>query len=291
MQDRDTQRVYRLDEFSKARLIRPGVACCVAGKVNSADKLYLAVESVRLDTKHRRASTAPVPADGARNPKMHRFRILYRNPITVGPPAHSRPPTHSCVPSRKSAFPAASEPPKLPLFSPAVNMVEEQSPDGLPPHAWYQPASHRFLGHQSHGPTGAALRRAAAHHGDDPLLLAILQNRRRPGPLLVVQRGFGAAGLVTMADFPNRLRSERDHAGDLWCTNPLGQLPKRQSSQDHTDLLYAAAQEVGQFDLVFRLDFDVQGWTSHTPGMRQNISGRKYFLELFQAVMDLAAHR
>jgi hypothetical protein len=43
--------------------------------------------------------------------------------------------------------------------------------------------------------------------------------------------------------------------------------------------------------LVFRLDFDVQGWTSHTPGMRQNISGRKYFLELFQAVMDLAAHR
>ena len=41
------------------------VAYSVAGKVNSADKLYLVLESVRLDTKHPLASTAPVPADGA----------------------------------------------------------------------------------------------------------------------------------------------------------------------------------------------------------------------------------
>jgi hypothetical protein len=65
MQDRDTQRVYRLYDFSKAQLIRPDVAHCVAGKVNSADRLYLVIESVRLDAKHRRDSTAPVPADGA----------------------------------------------------------------------------------------------------------------------------------------------------------------------------------------------------------------------------------
>jgi hypothetical protein len=65
MQDRDTQRVYRLYDFSKAQLIRPDVAYCVAGKVNSADKLYLVVESVRLDTKQRRASKVRVPADGA----------------------------------------------------------------------------------------------------------------------------------------------------------------------------------------------------------------------------------
>ena len=65
MQDRDTNRVYRLYDFSKALLIRSGVAYCVAGKVNSADKLYLVIESVRLDTQHRRVSTAPVPADGA----------------------------------------------------------------------------------------------------------------------------------------------------------------------------------------------------------------------------------
>jgi hypothetical protein len=65
LEDRDTQRVYRLYDFSKAQLIRPGVAYCVAGKVNSADKLYLVIESVRLDTKHARSSTVPDPADGA----------------------------------------------------------------------------------------------------------------------------------------------------------------------------------------------------------------------------------
>jgi hypothetical protein len=70
MQDRDTLRVYRLYDFSKALLIRPGVAYCVAGKVNSADRLYLVIESLRLDTKHRWDSTAPAPADGAGGSSM-----------------------------------------------------------------------------------------------------------------------------------------------------------------------------------------------------------------------------
>jgi hypothetical protein len=65
MRDLDTQRVYRLCDSSKTQLIRPGVAYRVSGKVNSADKLYLVIESVRPDTKHVRSSTAPVPADGA----------------------------------------------------------------------------------------------------------------------------------------------------------------------------------------------------------------------------------
>ena len=63
--DHDAQRVYRLHDFSKALLIRPGVAYCVAGKVNSADRLYLVIDSVRPDSKHSRSSTIPVPADGA----------------------------------------------------------------------------------------------------------------------------------------------------------------------------------------------------------------------------------
>ena len=46
MRDRDTQRVYRLYDFSKAQLIQPNVAYIMAGKVNSADKLYLVIESV-----------------------------------------------------------------------------------------------------------------------------------------------------------------------------------------------------------------------------------------------------
>ena len=70
MQDCDTRRVYRLYDFTKAQLIRPDVAYCIAGKVNGADKLYLVIESVRLDTKHRRGSTAPVPADGAGGPTV-----------------------------------------------------------------------------------------------------------------------------------------------------------------------------------------------------------------------------
>jgi hypothetical protein len=63
--DRDTQHVYRLHDFSKIHHLVPGQAYCVAGKVNSADKLYLVIESVRPDTKHARSSNVPVPADGA----------------------------------------------------------------------------------------------------------------------------------------------------------------------------------------------------------------------------------
>ncbi len=65
MLDRDTQRVYRLYDFTKAQLILPNKAYCIAGKVNSADKLYLVIESVRPDMKHVRDSNVHVPADGA----------------------------------------------------------------------------------------------------------------------------------------------------------------------------------------------------------------------------------
>jgi len=63
--DRDTQRVYRLHDFTKTHRLVPGQAYCVAGKVNSADKLHLVIESVRPDTKHARNSTTLVPPDGA----------------------------------------------------------------------------------------------------------------------------------------------------------------------------------------------------------------------------------
>jgi hypothetical protein len=65
LRDLDTQRVYRLYDFTKALLLRPGVAYSVAGKVNSADKLYLVLEAVRPDTKHSRHSNAHAPIDGA----------------------------------------------------------------------------------------------------------------------------------------------------------------------------------------------------------------------------------
>jgi len=63
--DRDTQRVYRLFDFTKRLRLMPNRPYCVAGKVNSAGTLYLVIESVKPDTKHDRLSTSPVPADGA----------------------------------------------------------------------------------------------------------------------------------------------------------------------------------------------------------------------------------
>jgi hypothetical protein len=65
MKDHHTQRVYRLYDFTKSQRICLGHYYCVFGKVNSADKLYLVIESVRLDTKHEPHSTAHDPIHGA----------------------------------------------------------------------------------------------------------------------------------------------------------------------------------------------------------------------------------
>ena len=65
MKDDSTRRVYRLHDFSKAQHIVPGHYYCIAGKLNSADKLYLVIESVKRDLKHAVPSSAPVPVDGA----------------------------------------------------------------------------------------------------------------------------------------------------------------------------------------------------------------------------------
>jgi len=65
MRDDSTRRVYRLYDFKKTQIITPDQHYCVCGKVNSADKLYLVIESVKPDAKHSRVLHAPVPADGA----------------------------------------------------------------------------------------------------------------------------------------------------------------------------------------------------------------------------------
>jgi hypothetical protein len=65
MRDDSTRRVYRLYDFTKSQTITPDQYYCVSGKVNSADKLYLVVESVKPDNRHSPHSIAPVPVDGA----------------------------------------------------------------------------------------------------------------------------------------------------------------------------------------------------------------------------------
>jgi hypothetical protein len=52
------------------------VAYCIAGTVNSADKLYRVIDSVRPDTKHACRSTVPIPADGAGGSVMGRHSWL-----------------------------------------------------------------------------------------------------------------------------------------------------------------------------------------------------------------------
>ena len=70
MKDDSTHRVYRLYDFTKRLVITPGQYHCVSGKVNSADKLYLVIESVKRDTKHSRSSNAPEDADGTEGTRM-----------------------------------------------------------------------------------------------------------------------------------------------------------------------------------------------------------------------------
>jgi hypothetical protein len=53
MKDLHTKRLYRLYDFTKAQIITPDQLWCVSGKVNSADKLYLVVETVKTDAKNR----------------------------------------------------------------------------------------------------------------------------------------------------------------------------------------------------------------------------------------------
>ena len=63
--DHSTHRVYRLHDFTKAQAMELGSYYWVSGKANSADKLYLVMESVKPDAKHNRFSNAPAPTEGA----------------------------------------------------------------------------------------------------------------------------------------------------------------------------------------------------------------------------------
>jgi hypothetical protein len=65
MRDDSTRRVYRLYDFTKSQTPTPGQYYCVFGKVNSADKLYLVIESIKPDAKHGRYSAVPGPAGRA----------------------------------------------------------------------------------------------------------------------------------------------------------------------------------------------------------------------------------
>ena len=65
MRDHSTQRTYRLYDFSKTLSMEHNRFYTVSGKVNSADKLYLVLDSVKPDTKHAWPGPLHAPQDGA----------------------------------------------------------------------------------------------------------------------------------------------------------------------------------------------------------------------------------
>lgn len=52
LKDRDTNRCYKIFDFFKKASFEPNKAYCISGKVNSADRIYLVLESVKEDKKH-----------------------------------------------------------------------------------------------------------------------------------------------------------------------------------------------------------------------------------------------
>ena len=141
--------------------------------------------------------------------------------------------------------------------------MEQQNSDGLPSHSGNQSPLDGFFGHQPHRPSGAALRGIATNHRDNALPLAVLQQRSRSGPLLLIQRTFEAPFAVAMADLPNRLWRERNSGRNARRADAVAELQKRYGAQDNSHLLHAAAQQRFQLFLILLGDFDPQGGTGH----------------------------
>lgn len=111
------------------------------------------------------------------------------------------------------------------FFPPRLEVVaEQQNTDGFSAHAWNQFAFHGFFSHQPDGPAGVPFGRVAANHGDNSLFLAVLQQRRRAGPLLFIESTLEPPFLVAMTNFPNCLRRQRNRAGNTRCADPFGKL-------------------------------------------------------------------
>ena len=59
LKDEDTKRCYKVYDYAKAFIFQPDKIYCISGKINSADKLYLILESARED-KYSMGCTEPI---------------------------------------------------------------------------------------------------------------------------------------------------------------------------------------------------------------------------------------
>src|SRR3954451_16390669 len=169
------------------------------------------------------------------------------------------------------------------FFPPRLEVVgKKQDAYGFSAHAGNHPPLHGFLGHQTHGPAGAAFGRIATHHGDNPLLLAVVENGGRAGALLLKQRRFQTPPLISMPDRANSLSRQWDDLRNPRRTGPFGQLQQRQGTENNPNLLHSAAQQLNEFLLILRRDIDTQRWTAHAPSMRPRILHKNGFYKNFR---------
>jgi hypothetical protein len=148
-------------------------------------------------------------------------------------------------------------------------VVKQQNPNGLPTHSRRQFTLHGLFGYQSYSPTRLAFWRIATYHGDDALLLVAVQHLGRTGSLFLVQSIIQSAVFITMAEPPDCLGGQWDDLSNLRSAGVLSQLQQRQGSEDDSNLLHSALNQISQFLLVLLADVDTQSWTTHTQSMRQ----------------------
>ena len=89
-----------------------------------------------------------------------------------------------------------------------------------------------------------AFGRFAANHGDDPLLLGAVEHLRGTGSRTFEQSTFQAAGFIPVRNLTNSLRSQLDKARNLWRTRPSSKLQQGERTQDHSNLLHTATEQL-----------------------------------------------
>lgn len=60
IKDLDTNRSYKVYDYSKSTNLSPGNVYCISGKVNSADKLYLILEYCKPDKNSLRTNNSVI---------------------------------------------------------------------------------------------------------------------------------------------------------------------------------------------------------------------------------------
>jgi hypothetical protein len=94
---------------------------------------------------------------------------------------------------------------------------------------------------------------------------AVIQQRLRARPLLVIQGAIQAATVVTVSDLADGLRGEGQRLCDSGRGSSPGELSESQGAQDDAYPLNAGSQELLQAGAVPRLDLDGDWASRHTP--------------------------